>query len=534
VNAFIRHHQSLIRFGYSCFDRILCLGGIQAFQRPAFVAHFLKQHRHARPVTPAFLRRISADYHRWLEDKAARAGVPIVEPAAEVRREEWVRPYFERHGQRPGTAVILKCRERARVAVSLPSRGHFIELQSRCVNLYYFYHNDPQCGRLFVRLCPYFPFNTQLWVNGHHWLARQLDRAGIAYEQRDNAFVDCAAPRRLQELADAFGPADLLAAQDAVLAEWLAFFTPQERAQGYRHHLYVAQVEYCHNLVFHRRAALGQLFERLLDHNRRLGHPDKLAIIFGRPTYRPDTRTGETLVKVTPTRTQVISSRFGSTSLKQYVKDNTLLRTEAASYRLADLSVPQNVQQLPRVRAVLSASNERYLEVQQDVLVSHVDRGQLEQLRRPSVSPGGRRTPGLHSDDRRLLALLQALLCLVHLVGKGCFRTKALLADVRQALDRPDYRLSQLRYDVGKLRGKGLVQRLPRSQQYRLSPEGYRVAVIYCKLYQRLYAPLVAGVLDPFAGDVRVPPSRQAKLDRLYRAVDQALQRLSEHVGLSA
>src|SRR5262249_40849991 len=146
----------------------------------------------------------------------------------------------------------------------------------------------------------------------------------------------------------------------------------------------------------------------------------------------------------------------------------------------------------------------------------------------------GRRTPGLHVDDRRLLAVLGALLCLAHRVGKGCFKTKSLLADVRQALDRPDYRLSQLRYDLGKLRGQGLVQRLPKSQQYQLSPEGYRVAVIYCKLYQRLYAPLVAGVLSPFAADAYVPSARQDKLDRLYRAVDQALQRLSDHVGLSA
>jgi hypothetical protein len=284
VNAFIRHHQSLIRFGYSCFDRILCLGGVQAFQRAPFVVHFLREHRQARPITPAFLRGISADYHRWLADKAARDGVPIVEPPAGVRREDWVQPYFEHYGSRPGTAVILKCRERARVAVSLPSRGCFVALQFRHVQVYYFYHNDPQCGRLFVRLCPYFPFNTLLWVNGHHWLAQQLDRAGIAYQRRDNAFVDCAAPQRLQELADAFGPADLLAAQDAVLAEWLTFFTPQERALGYRHHLYVSQVEYCHNLVFHRRAALGQLFERLLDRNRRLGRPDRLGIVFGRRT----------------------------------------------------------------------------------------------------------------------------------------------------------------------------------------------------------------------------------------------------------
>ena len=535
MNAFVRHHRELIDFSYSCFDRILCYAGIQPFQwSSGHVASFLKHYRKVQAVTPCVLRNISAEYHRWVTEQASRAGVPIVEPPPDVRRDDWVQPYFQALGRRCGTAVILKCRERARVAVSLPTRGYYVELAWRFVNLYYFYQNDPHCGRMWLRLCPYFPFNGQLCLNGHHWLARQMDREGIAFQQRDNAFLACAAPARLQELADAFGPDDLLAALHRALDQWLPFFTPVEKQHGYRHHLYVSQVEYCHNLVFSKQAALHRLFERLLDHNRSLGRPDKLAVIFGRPCFRPDTRTGEIRVSITRTRTPVVSSRFQSTSLKQYVKDQVLLRTEAASYQLKDLAVRKNVQELPKMRQVLATSNERYLEIQQDVLVSHVDRGQLERLRQPSVSPTGRRTPGLHGDDRRLIAVFQALLCFVHAVGQGCFRTAALLADVQRALDRPDYRLSQLRYDLGKLRGKGLVQRLPRTQRYRVSSEGYQVAILYCKLYQRLYAPLLAGILDPFAGDAQMGNRRRVKLDRLYAAVGTALERLTEHLGIVA
>jgi hypothetical protein len=536
MNAFVRHHRASIRFGYSCFDRILCRAAIQAFQHPGGIACFLRHHRQAKALTPSFLRNISSDYHRWLTEKAAQRGVPVVEPPTDprVRREDWVEPYYQQLGQRCGTAVILKCRERARVAISLPSQGNHLELAWRFVNLYYFYRNDPQCGRLFLRLCPYFPFNGQVCLNGHEWLARQLDREGIAYCKRENSFVECADPQRLQELADAFNPEDLLQALNGALEDWLAFFTPAEQEQGYRHHLYVTQVEYCHNLIFSKQAALHRLFERLLDHNRSIGHPEKLAYVFARRSFRPDTRTGETRVKITSTRTQVLSSRFKSTSLKQYVRDKVLLRTESASYQLQDLSLRKNVHELPRMRQVLAQANERYLDVQQDVLVSTIDRGQMEQLRRPSVSSNGRRTPGLHCDDLRLIAVLQALLNFVHLVGKGCFRTAALLADVQLALDRPDYRLSQLRYDLGKLRGKDLVMRLPKTQLYQLSPKGYRVAILYCKLYHRLYAPLLAGFLDPFADDGPVPDRRRAKLDRLYNAVDEALAQLTEQIGLSA
>src|SRR4029077_5471687 len=142
------------------------------------------------------------------------------------------------------------------------------------------------CGRMFLRLCPYFPFNIRMWMNGHNWLARRLEREIIAFDKRDNLFVDCANPQRLQELSDAFGPQDLAGPVAAWVARLLPFFSEAERQQGYRHQLYMTQMEYCNNLIFHQRAAAHKLLERLMDANRSLGHPDKLAVIFGRGKFR--------------------------------------------------------------------------------------------------------------------------------------------------------------------------------------------------------------------------------------------------------
>ena len=534
MNAFLRHHAPAIAFTYSCFDRLLLHGYIRALQFGGSIVSFLRQRRQAKLVTPDYLRRISTGYHRWVEEQARADGLAIVTPPPDVRRHDWVAPYYRQLGGRPGVAVILKCRERARVAACYPSRDYRIEPSWRYVHLYYFYLHDAQLGRCFLRLCPYFPFDAQVCLNGHEWLAAQLRREAIAFRQQDNAFLACANPGRLQELADAFAPEHIGAAVEPWLARWLPYFTAAERAQGYRHRLFVAQAEYCHNTIFHQEAALDRLFGRLLDSNRAIGHPQKLAVIFGRPQFRPDTRTGQTEVRVTQLKTTVLKTGFQSTSLKQYVKDRTLLRTETSCFQLRDLSVPKDVQNLPKLRAVLSRSNERYLQAQQDVLASPIDRGQLERLRQPTVSAAGRRAPRLRLDDRRLLAVLQALTNFVYLIGSGCFRTADVLGDVRRALDDPEYKLSQLRYDLGKLRGKGLVRRVPRSQRYELSAEGYRLAVLYQKLYHRLYAPLTASTLEPVASDNLVPRARQAKLDRLYEAVDKALRQLSEGVGIAA
>jgi len=58
--------------------------------------------------------------------------------------------------------------------------------------------------------------------------------------------------------------------------KWLAYFTPyfseaERKNHGCQHRLFFSQVEYCDNLVFHRRAALDTMGERLLDTNRTIG-----------------------------------------------------------------------------------------------------------------------------------------------------------------------------------------------------------------------------------------------------------------------
>ena len=534
MNAFVRHHHGLIRFGYHCFDRILCYARVPAFLNMGSAVQFLKTHRQASRLNPAFFRNISNEYHGWLEEQVQQAGLPLVDAPADpnIRRHDWVQPYYRQLGNRAGVAVILKARESARVIVS--DRNGYLQPANRFVNLYYFYLRDPQCGRLFVRLCPYFPFNVQLCLNGHEWIAAHLREENIDFRQDDNAFLDCAQPQRLQELADAFGPAAIRQVLDSSLAQWLPYFTPEERSQGYRHQAYFAQVEYCNNLIFHERAALNRMFDRLVDLNRSIGRPDKLAIIFGRPRVHPDTRTGQTRVTYTTERTPVISSMFKHTSVKQYVKKGTLQRTEAASYQLKDLSVPKSIEHMDRVRDVLQGSNERYQNIQQDILTTFVDRGELQRLQQPTVSPTGRRTPGLHLDDLRLLALWQALTCFAHLVGRGTFQTKDLLPEVQHALNRPDYKLSQLRYDLGKLRAKGLVLRLVGTQRYQITSEGYRLAVFYSKIYHRLLAPLTSAICTPIPADNLILNHRRCKLDRLYQALDDQLDRLTGHLGLAA
>ena len=367
----------------------------------------------------------------------------IVEPPKGVRREDWVEPFYQRLGTRFGIAVILKSRENARIAVSYPtaSGGNRIEVYTRFVWQYYFYLRDQDWGRMFLRICPYFPFNARICVNQHEWLARRLQEEGVFFRKAANAFVQCSKPDRLQQLADSLTPSDLEVPLQGWLRELVPFYASDDpnRLTDFAYRLFCSQVEYCTNLIFKERAALDRVADRLLDLNRSIGRPDKLSTIFGHRITKAYRGGLKTRIADHHLGNPVIRSEYKDSSVKQYVRDHVLLRNEATSYNTRDLGVGKSIRNLPQLRRVMHGINDRYLAIQQDVLETYVDRGQLARLRQPTITASGRRTPGLKLDDPRLLAVMQALTCFV---ASQPWRTfpDTRSASTRRRNPRPDHR----------------------------------------------------------------------------------------------
>jgi len=122
---------------------------------------------------------------------------------------------------------------------------------------------------------------------------------------------------------------------------------------------------------------------------------------------------------------------------------------------------------------------------------------------------------------------MHALVRFSHIAAANSFTTAEIHADTAEALGRStaEYSLGSLRYDLSKLRAKSLVQRLPKSRRYQLTKDGYRICVVYLKLFEKLYAPLTSGILAPFSLDKRIN-TRLTELDKLYTAVSRALDQL--------
>ena|SRR5713226_2889980 len=81
---------------------------------------------------------------------------------------------------------------------------------------------------MFLRICPYFPFNARVCVNQHERLACQLRGEGIFFRKAANAYVQSSDPERLQQLADGFSPADLEVPIQSWLRELVPFYASSD------------------------------------------------------------------------------------------------------------------------------------------------------------------------------------------------------------------------------------------------------------------------------------------------------------------
>jgi hypothetical protein len=117
----------------------------------------------------------------------------------------------------------------------------------------------------------------------------------------------------------------------------------------------------------------------------------------------------------------VIRSHCGNGFIKQYVRDHLNLRAEATGNNVNDCGVKKAIENLPDLSKKLSAINDNCLNVQQDILETFVNRGQLQKLTEPTITATGKRIPCLKLHHPRQLALMHALVRFAHIAAGNTF-----------------------------------------------------------------------------------------------------------------
>ena len=85
------------------------------------------------------------------------------------------------------------------------------------------------------------------------------------------------------------------------------------------------------------------------------------------------------------------------------------------------------------------------------------------------------------------------------------------------------YGLNQLRYDLRKLKGHGLLERDGSRYAYRLSSKGIQVALLFLFFHKRLCGPLANSRFHHRPNPQHRPNSR---LEAAYHRADKAIQNI--------
>jgi hypothetical protein len=529
-----------VQFVYTCWDRIVLSGYIERLQRPENLIYFFRDVVGIPCIEPTVLEQRTNAYKAWVRRVTEEHSIPVLAAPRGARKEELVEPYYRRLKGAEGVACVLTSMEQGRTFVSYVPRWkvpsgdanyRFIKACRKQFLHYYWYVLDPVMGPMSVRVASYFPFNVTCYLNGHSFLAQELQRDGLRFRKADNAFLAVSDVVALQAAANRLDAVLLQRRCNYWVRRLVPVFSPVEREAlrpGYRYSM--AQMELATDVVFKRSAPLRAMFRRACELGVLVGGANRTTHLFGRRINRRYQGKLQTVLDQREAGHPVLRWYYQTSFAKQYVRGDQhgdrILRNETCSNDTRHFGVGRRLENLPLLREQLDATNECCLAEQAELLASAVDTGQLAALATPTLI-GQRRVPGLKLHDDRVIRLLETLLH--RFVRNWTSRELHTRVVARHRLTSDEYRLSQLRYDLSKLRAKGLVERIGKSRRYCLTPIGLKLGVLLVKLRLRLLGPLASLIRQPHTN---VAPRSSNSVDAAYREVDTALDHLSAALGL--
>ena len=507
-------------------DRIFLQGYVPGLQSPGLVARFLLQRGYPFPSSAA-LGEIGEKYVAEIKQWAKAEGVPIHYFKKGEKKEAIAEPLLAAAKESGEGRVVLLgiAQEKAsawrswKAKVQKYARRPQMEWgrQMAYVNHYYWYLWDPDWGKAFWKTNAFCPFPIWLWLNGHEWVKRQLEKAGIEYQALDNGFRSCADPVALQRICDRLGPGPV----ESFFWRWFwrlpSPFTQNDLRAGYVYELAVRQFEVSDTRVFDRPQAGRAFFEGLIRDHLDIGRPQQVVLVFDR-RLMPRTPSKFSTKVVTRGVDPLVSCTYKSSRIKQYFKDGRALRTETVICDTRDFGIGRRVcaDNWRALRSVGECANRRLCDAQAQDAMPAPDVVTLAQVTRPSTTADGLHAPALCFGDPRVMAILSALLLFCHVLAG--FRNRDLVALVGSLLDRP-YVARQATYDLRRLRRKGLITRLPGSQRYQLTPMGRRVAVLFTKAHGRVLGSGLALLQPDLCAQIR----SRSPLARAWRQLEQSL-----------
>ncbi len=490
----------------SGFDRIRFRATLRALFCPEGPEVYLNHCKVLIKHFKGFAQGISDRVKKLAYEGFEQLGRPqIYLPSSEISKEALVQEMVAKEAIKEGAIALLSCVE---PCLSFRVRGdhqaktlRLVMESAKCTHLYHYYQHA-EIGLMHIRVQTWFPFSVDVCINGRQWLARQMDRVGIDYRQRDNCFVWIEDYPAAQKLLDE----QLASNWPALLQSFLALAHPLQGEitapmPGLSYYWSASQSEYATDVLFDQAKQLQKLYPQFLRHAiSSFQSPDVLRFL-GRKVPQSSGKAHAGFEGEVSSRLQQrpegvrIRHTLNGNSLKMYDKEGSILRVETTMVRPKDFRVyrakegqpkgpkswrilRKGVSDMYRRAEVCRAANQRYLEALASVTGSSSLLQEAAEVCCPIIR-NGKRYRGLNALAQKDHALLRALSCGEFVLsGIRNANLRALLyppTKVKPTKTEIRRRSAAVTRQFALLRAHGLLKKLPRTHRYQITTKGRRI-----------------------------------------------------------
>lgn len=506
MKRFLERHRDRITGTLSGFDRMLFRGTLRSITHVSGLEIFLYSQHVLMKDFSNYVLKLSERLVEHAKQLAHKAGRPYVYlPSSKDSKEELALQIAERDAIKQGLIVVFACVEPCQSFDLRKDRAtkhlQLVSKERKCLHLY-FYYLDREFGLLHVRLQSWLPFSIQVCVNGREWLARQLDRAGISYQKRDNCFSYIADPQRAQQLMDRLTARNFNPFLDALARKVNPWIDPQTGLDIRSYYWSGRQMEYATDVMFRSPDSLAELYPLLLRHAMfQFGSEEVMRFL----QRRTDKRFAGEVSSDLQRRVEGIrvKHRVEENSIKMYDKQGSVLRIETTinnprRFRVRRkgwrrgklvmkwLPLRKGIADLHRRAELSHGANARYLDA---LAVVGLQTPSYRLLDRVSQRVKAKR------QYRALRPISPEDASLFQVILQGEFSLQGFRnRDLRQALSQSDPRITAGRISrlLALLRAHKLIFKVCKTNYYRITRKGHQVMATALKFRQPDLALLAA------------------------------------------
>jgi hypothetical protein len=391
---------------------------------------------------------------------------------------------------------------------------------------YYFYLRDPVIGPLSMCIGTYLAFQATYYLNGHNFIEIELRRQGVAFRKDDNAFLSTSDPKAWPAAADNRSASII----EKRLHYWTWLLGPQfsekdRKAVNRKRDYSINQVEYCRNFICKRPFPIHRIFEHSCEMGLFRLTADKVAYIFGVGVSKRLRGKLHSVLEKLDHGHHVMRIYCKNLVGRMYQKFSTFLRVEVCVNRMKDRGLNKGLKNLGALRQKLIVMTDGFVGFEAQSLNVHVEFPLFQKIAWPVIS-GKTKIAGIKIHDTRMMRLMEVRL------HSGTQLNGWRSADIQQAILTPfglatgAYTLTQLRYDLRKMKAHGLLERIGRSYRYRLSHQGAQAALMFLLFHKRVCGPLANSLFHHQPDQALKPPT--SNIETAYHKAHTAIQRVLE------